>query len=342
MDLRTTLRFNLTAHSRKVYENLATNSPADPETLARRLGLSRRQVDSAAEDLQVLRLVGPALGREGVLVANPPSQALSPVVSALEAEVSRTSRYADQVRTVLAELNEVYEDSGVGAEKAATPGIDRFGDAVSVRSALEKAMSNCESEILAVQPSTLHTGKYPIAGLPRDLASRTKKLRIRLMYPHAIRYDRASLRYAQELVEMGAQVRTSNIPIRQVFLFDKEVAFLPDAVDARGAIAVHDPSVTVFVREVLEAAWVKGEPLRKPPSSIGERHVLAERAKREILRLLVNGAKDEAIARQLGISLRTCRRHIAELMERVGAESRFQAGWLAAETGWIPDREQTD
>ncbi len=30
------------------------------------------------------------------------------------------------------------------------------------------------------------------------------------------------------------------------------------------------------------------------------------------------------------MSLRTCRRHIAELMDELGAESRFQAGYLLA------------
>ena len=49
-----------------------------------------------------------------------------------------------------------------------------------------------------------------------------------------------------------------------------------------------------------------------------------------ILGLLADGEKDEAIARRLSISVRTCRRHIAEYMAQVGATSRFQAGVIAA------------
>ncbi|KOG32387.1 hypothetical protein ADK34_09305 [Streptomyces viridochromogenes] len=49
--------------------------------------------------------------------------------------------------------------------------------------------------------------------------------------------------------------------------------------------------------------------------------------------LLAQGAKDEVIARRLGMSLRTCRRHIAELLEELGAESRFQGGALAERAG---------
>ena len=45
-----------------------------------------------------------------------------------------------------------------------------------------------------------------------------------------------------------------------------------------------------------------------------------------MLRLLVAGLKDEAIARYLGCSLRTVRRRVAGLMEHYGADTRFQLG----------------
>lgn len=49
---------------------------------------------------------------------------------------------------------------------------------------------------------------------------------------------------------------------------------------------------------------------------------------RAIGELLATGAKDAAIARQLGISLRTVRAEISELITALGATSRFQAGCL--------------
>ncbi|MDP9611903.1 MULTISPECIES: LuxR C-terminal-related transcriptional regulator [Streptomyces] len=44
---------------------------------------------------------------------------------------------------------------------------------------------------------------------------------------------------------------------------------------------------------------------------------------------------DSAVARQLGMSDRTVRRVVAQLMERLGAQSRFEAGVRAVERGWI-------
>ena len=41
------------------------------------------------------------------------------------------------------------------------------------------------------------------------------------------------------------------------------------------------------------------------------------------------------IARKLGISLRTVRRRMAELMSDLGADTRFQAGVEAVRRGWL-------
>jgi DNA-binding NarL/FixJ family response regulator len=57
--------------------------------------------------------------------------------------------------------------------------------------------------------------------------------------------------------------------------------------------------------------------------------------RRLILELLMLGTKDESIARQLGISLRTVRRRVAGLMDELGATTRFQAGLEAARRGLL-------
>ncbi|MGW3248842.1 helix-turn-helix domain-containing protein [Streptomyces sp. NPDC001070] len=56
------------------------------------------------------------------------------------------------------------------------------------------------------------------------------------------------------------------------------------------------------------------------------------------LQLLADGLTDEAIAKRLGVSPRTARRIATDLMERLNARSRFQAGARAVQHGWLPDR----
>ncbi|GLW09874.1 hypothetical protein Misp01_50030 [Microtetraspora sp. NBRC 13810] len=50
----------------------------------------------------------------------------------------------------------------------------------------------------------------------------------------------------------------------------------------------------------------------------------------QVLQLLAQGCTDEAVGRSMNVSLRTVRRITADLMTRLGAKSRFQAGLRAA------------
>ncbi|HEY9389961.1 MAG TPA: hypothetical protein VIR27_09375 [Mycobacteriales bacterium] len=54
---------------------------------------------------------------------------------------------------------------------------------------------------------------------------------------------------------------------------------------------------------------------------------------RMILEALGAGLTDESAARRLGVSVRTYRRRVAELMTKLEADSRFQAGLRAGELG---------
>lgn len=57
--------------------------------------------------------------------------------------------------------------------------------------------------------------------------------------------------------------------------------------------------------------------------------------RRFLLQQLATGAQDEQIARRLGVSLRTVRRRVADILTELGADSRFQAGVEAARRGWL-------
>jgi hypothetical protein len=54
-----------------------------------------------------------------------------------------------------------------------------------------------------------------------------------------------------------------------------------------------------------------------------------------LLRQLASGAKDEQIARTLGLSLRTVRRRVSDLLIELGVDTRFQAGAEAVRRGWL-------
>jgi DNA-binding NarL/FixJ family response regulator len=81
---------------------------------------------------------------------------------------------------------------------------------------------------------------------------------------------------------------------------------------------------------IFDTVWeaADGAPARQGPSqpSAAERHVL---------RLLATGLEHDAIARTLGISVRTVRRRISEIYLQLNAASPFQAGTEAVRQGWL-------
>lgn len=97
-----------------------------------------------------------------------------------------------------------------------------------------------------------------------------------------------------------------------------------------GAAAVIRPSALLdALIAYWEMCWRQATPLDAPGEDpIGEED-------RQLLILLVSGLKDEAIARQLGWSVRTMRRRMSRLLESLGAANRFQAGVIAARSGWL-------
>ena len=56
---------------------------------------------------------------------------------------------------------------------------------------------------------------------------------------------------------------------------------------------------------------------------------------RRILEQLCAGRTDDVAAREIDVSLRTYRRHVADIMRELGATSRFQAGARAVELGLL-------
>lgn len=75
---------------------------------------------------------------------------------------------------------------------------------------------------------------------------------------------------------------------------------------------------------------------RSQPVHVGRPHGGSpDHQTRDVLRLLDAGLKDEAIARQLGVSLRTVQRLVRLASEQLDVGSRFQLGAEAARRGLI-------
>lgn len=97
-----------------------------------------------------------------------------------------------------------------------------------------------------------------------------------------------------------------------------------------GGTLVTDPVVVEHSAAVFDCAWAHSEHRRDTPGSVSASTTDQNELRHLILEHMAQGKKDEQIAHRLGLSVRTCRRHIAAIMDELGARSRFQAGFVAA------------
>lgn len=116
-------------------------------------------------------------------------------------------------------------------------------------------------------------------------------------------------------------------------IVDRRVAVVPLAEGSKDSIVlVHPSGLLDGLMELFEAYWERAEPLLAEAPDVVEGPSEEELM---LVRLLHSGYKDQAIARQLGVSVRTATRRVAALMQRLDAGTRFQAGVRARERGWV-------
>jgi DNA-binding CsgD family transcriptional regulator len=154
--------------------------------------------------------------------------------------------------------------------------------------------------------------------------------RSRAIYPVRALHEAPEALLAR--AQAGEQVRViADLPTR-LFVIGTTHAVLPEPLGM-----ADEPRLLVRQRALVEALtlmfelmWERAAPV--PDLDFGEAR---PDLRRFLLQQLAAGAKDEQIARTLGISLRTVRRRVAALLIELGVDSRFQAGVEAVRRGWL-------
>jgi DNA-binding NarL/FixJ family response regulator len=162
---------------------------------------------------------------------------------------------------------------------------------------------------------------------------RDDRIAVRKLYTAAALADEEQRRHLLTVAAAGAQVRISAAALpHETIIIDRRVMILAGA-ESRGDrefTVTGSPALIDGVYALFEAAW---------QAAVGLRTLLRadlpaiDPAARAVLQALGDGLTDEAAARRLGMSLRTYRRRVAELMKLLEANSRFQAGVQAGERG---------
>jgi DNA-binding CsgD family transcriptional regulator len=294
------------------------------------LGWPENEVRTALDALADLHLLRPYEGDPDRLQPVSPEVGLASLLARREAELGRRQAQIEATRAAVAALTTEY-GTGYGY---APEVIERLEGLDEVRSRLDELALTAQCECLSFLPGGARKLDAMEAGAPLNQRMLDNGVLIRDIYQDSFRNDPATLRHVQWLTSLGVEARTvPSLPMLMV-VFDRKVALVPlDPDDGRkGALEIRSPGAVAVMCALFEQVWSVavpwGEQLQR------DSHGLTPQ-ERELLRLLATGHTDQVASRKLGVSLRTVRRMASELMARLEARSRFEAGVRAVRNGWL-------
>jgi predicted transcriptional regulator len=339
-----------------VYRALLTSPDATPDELAEQVGCALEPVVAGLDRLRGLGLVNRLSGGQRRYTPIEPDIAVGALVRA-------RARDLDEARATAAGLSALFH----AARRASGD------DAVEIVSGKEAAghwfvrlQQQARHEVLALdRPPYMLAAANPVEPtcLARGVSWRGIYAPESLQLPGALDEVRGH-------IQRGEQARVlTGLPIK-LAVADREIALIPlrlDMDDPQFAV-VHTSTLLLALIDLFEAYWQRaipldviagGEPVTlvasgepaavlaggEPAAVVAGGEPAAVDAggpaapvgveDRALLTLLVSGLKDDAIARQLGLSTRTMRRRMQALLTALGVANRFQAGVQAARRGWI-------
>lgn len=322
------------------YRALVGVGGATSDDVAERLGTTIEVANQALAGLERLGLAGPSKLRAGRWVAAAPAVALRALLNDRRYELERAEAVAASLAErhrpePMLEMDDVLE-AVVGAEAVAQRflqlqlGASREILALVTENPVAVSGENNSAEDVAVARGV----NYRIV-IERDaVAGATARAAIREGLRHA----------------MDVRV-VDRVPTKLV-IADGMTAMIPLSAegDEPAALVVHSAHLVAMITAIFDLVWRDAWPLRLDNAeSLDETDETDETDEaevvevepgpddldRQLLALLLTGASDARVAKQLDVGLRTVQRRVRALMDAAGATTRIQLGFVAHERAWI-------
>lgn len=193
------------------------------------------------------------------------------------------------------------------------------------------ATTRCE--FLSALPRGPYPQRYFNEARALDLSVIARVPAVRMLYTAQTANNTENGQTLRDYAMAGAEVRVAGEVPDRMIIVDRACAVVPLVSEYRGqgALVVREPTI---VKNLIRLFWCQFR-TAVPVHQFTPASTRCEPGDRAVLLILKSGLRDQAAAEELGVSLRTFRRHVANLVDRLGATTRFQAAVRATERGWI-------
>jgi hypothetical protein len=310
---------------------LSAAEEAAYELLIERPDATGPELELAWSRRERLETVLARLGARGLLRLVPGSPArytAAPPQIALEALALEQERHLLAARTHAERLAETYRARTSG-DLSGLP-VEVVTGQRAVEQRVSQIQGSARTEIRRLdrspEPGQIDVRFADPGSIGTEVVRRTLYSRTAVEEPDAVAH-------LEELSRAGLRARVLPAVPMSLCLVDDRCAILPLRGDAGAAVVVHPCGLFDALADLFDGLWQRAIPLdftvartSQPSRSRGRTGA----DDRRLVALMLSGLTDQAIAHQLGLGHRTVQRWIADLIDELGARTRFQAGVQAA------------
>jgi len=325
----------LDAVTRAVYTAMLADPAVGVTDLAARLARTETEIRGALDQLVDLSLVRPSREHVGRLLPVSLAVGLQTLLRRQENELAARRRDIDAGQAAARLISDQARDGRGQASPTGPRDVERLIGLDAVQARLEELGAGAKVEVLSLVPGKAIPAEALAAAKAGDSDLGERGVPVRVLYQDAVRNDPATVAYGLWMARRGTRIRTTPLLPQRLLIVDRQVAMVPlDPGDpSAGAVCTTNPGLVDQLVAFFEQIWADATPLEEPRPVESDTGLTS--VERKLLVLLAAGSTDEAAAKRLGVSGRTVRRIMADLMERLDASSRFEAGMRAKERGWL-------
>ncbi len=319
------------SHTNRIYEYLVAHPGSTQLGVSEALGLSMTEIEPSLQFLQDTHLIASSKSDDGTIIAHSPDLAIATLTSDAQKEISQLQTSVAEQKAHLVQFESIFSRAKASALQQS--GYEVLESSRTINRLIDELTRETKKSLFEAHPGHGHSADTQVEGIEIDRQLRAKRVKRRTLLHASTRSHAPSIRAVRAQTEIGCQVRTlEDVPVR-MFIFDDTSAIISRNAfpSDRAAIYTQDTAITNLLVQMYSHMWSQ--------ATVFEIDDLPQQEltpiQLSILKLMAAGYSDASAVKRLAISLRTYRRQVAEIMETLQAESRFQAGVVAAQRGLL-------